>query len=224
MVRQELAAALQACPQIARLLPPHVLADPAQAGPAEAAAVADAAQELLPDPERHNDRTAMWGWRRHGIRIVAMLAIALEDPAVKNPCSYFGKLALAPPGAALDLRANLTRVLRTKGVGRAGSPMPPPDPVSPTLPTTIQPGPGSGHPTWRAIDSKLQKLIKTGPYGAWFARLGFAGLDRGVLALTTPNRVCADRLKADFLPQIRRAAELAGLEVDRITLTVRSTS
>lgn len=221
MVRQELAAALQACPRVARLLPPHVLTDPDAAGPAEAAAIAEAARELLPDPERNNDRTALWGWRRHGMRIVAMLAIALEDPAVKNPCSYFGKLALAPPGAALDLRANLTRILRAKGVGRA-PPSTAPSVPPPPLPSSVQPGPGADHPTWLAINTKLQKLIKTGPYGAWFARLGFAGLEAGVLALTTPNRVCADRLRAEFLPEIRRAAELAGFDVERVTLTVRT--
>jgi hypothetical protein len=151
-----------------------------------------------------------------------MLAIALEDRAVKNPCSYFGKLALAPPGAALDLRLNLARILRAKGVAQSPPPVPQATaPASPALPTSVQPGSGADHPTWRAIDTRLQKIIKTGPYGAWFARLGFAGLETGVLALTTPNRVCADRLKADFLPEIRRAAELAGFDVDRVTLTVR---
>jgi hypothetical protein len=198
-----------------------VLADPLSTGPAEAAAVIEAAQELLPDRERNNDRTATWGWRRHGIRVVAMLAIALEDPAVKNPCSYFGKLALAPPGAALDLRLNLARILRAKGVGRA-PPASEPTSTAPAFPSSVQPGPGADHPTWRAIDTKLQKLVKTGPYGAWFSRLGFAGVDGGILALTTPNTVCADRLRAEFLPHIRQAADLAGVDVERIILTVRT--
>jgi hypothetical protein len=222
MHRQELAAALQACPRVARLLPPHVLANPAGAGPAEAAAIAEAAQQLLPEPERNNDRTALWGWRRHGLRVVVMLAIALEDPAVKNPCSYFGKLALAPPGAALDLRVNLTRILRAKGAAQSSPPAPQATaPASPALPTSVQPGPGADHPTWLAIQKKLRKIIGDGPHGAWFAQVGFAGIVDGVLALTAPHGLAAQKIEREYLPALRRAAVAAEVNVDRVLITSR---
>ena len=86
MVRQELQAAVQVCPRLAPLVPAHVLADPASAGPADAARIAAAADELLPEAERNNGLSVNWGWRRHGPRVIAMLAIALEDPSIRDRC------------------------------------------------------------------------------------------------------------------------------------------
>ncbi|OYW98064.1 MAG: hypothetical protein B7Z12_20515 [Caulobacter vibrioides] len=111
MVRQELQTAIQVCPRLAPLIRDTLLANPASATPEDAARVAAAAAEFLPQPERNNDQTAIWGWRKHGIRIVTMMAIALEDPEVRSACSYFGKLATQERGAS-DLRLNLARILR----------------------------------------------------------------------------------------------------------------
>ena len=59
-----------------------------------------------------------WGWARHGIRVVTMLAIALEDPEVRSPCAYFGAFATKPAGGVPDLRLNLARILKQKGESR----------------------------------------------------------------------------------------------------------
>ena len=91
MVRQELKTAMQVCPRLAPLVTPTLLANPDSASPEDLAGVSAAAQELLPQPERNNDQTVLWGWRKHGIRVLVMLAIALEDPDVRSPCGYFGK-------------------------------------------------------------------------------------------------------------------------------------
>ena len=99
MVRSELHTAVRVCPRLAPLVRDAVLANPASATPEDAARIAAAAAELLPEPERNNDRTVNWGWRRHGIRVVVMMAIALEDPEVRSPCAYFGKLAIQDRGA-----------------------------------------------------------------------------------------------------------------------------
>ena len=99
MVRQELATAVRVCPRLAPLVRDAVLKNPASASPEDAARIAALAAELLPQPERNNDQTVAWGWRKHGIRVVTMLAIALEDPEVRSPNAYFGKLATQDKGA-----------------------------------------------------------------------------------------------------------------------------
>jgi hypothetical protein len=125
MVRQELATAVRVCPRLAPLVRDAVLKTPSSASPEDAARITAAAAEWLPQPERNNDKTVAWGWRRHGIRVVTMLAIALEDPDVRSPNAYFGKLATQDKGAA-DLRLNLARILKAKGE------VPPPPPVEET--------------------------------------------------------------------------------------------
>jgi hypothetical protein len=233
MVRQELQAAVQVCPRLRSLLPDHVLADPASATPADAARIAAAAPSLLPEPERNNGLSMQWGWARHGIRAVAMLAIALEDPKVRNPCSYFGWMATRSPDGAPDLRLNLARILREKGeippIEAAPAPEPAPDVVtgSPApLPAADEPlplmfAPGLDDPRWQAIDVELRRLIREGAYGSWFGRVGFHGLTDGVLHLSTPTGLAADRIRHDYIPAIIAAAETAGVFVDRVVMTVR---
>jgi DnaA N-terminal domain len=236
MVRQELQAAVQVCPRLRPLLPDHVLANPASATPADAARIAAAAPSLLPEPERNNGLSMQWGWARHGIRAVAMLAIALEDPKVRNPCSYFGWMATRSPDGAPDLRLNLARILREKGVippledAPAPKAEPPGEvlaPPSPALtedaaePLPLMFAPGVEDPRWQAIDVELRRLIREGAYGSWFGRIGFHGLTDGVLNLSTPNSTSADRIKRDYIPAILMAAETAGVFVDRVLMTVR---
>jgi len=86
MVRQELRTAIRVCPRLAPLVREAVMANPASATSEDAARVAAAALEFLPQPERHNDQTAIWGWRKHGIRIVTMMfARALNADQPLNP-------------------------------------------------------------------------------------------------------------------------------------------
>ena len=156
MVRQELQAAVQVCPRLAPLVPAHVLADPASAGPADAARIAAAAAELLPETERNNALSVTWGWRRHGPRVIAMLAIALEDRAIQNPCKYFGWMATRDPEGAPDLRLNFARIMRAKGEIPA---VPPP-------PAALMDSPGAEDPKWQAIDAELQRIVRQGAYGS----------------------------------------------------------
>jgi len=213
MVRQELLAAVQVCPRLAPMVPPHILADPASAGPADAARIAAAADELLPETERNNGLSVSWGWRRHGPRVIAMLAIALEDPAIRNPCKYFGWMATRDPEGAPDLRLNLARIMRVKG-----EIPPPPEPAA------LMDSPGAEDPRWQAIDAELQRLVRQGAYGSWFGRIGFHGIDSGVLTLSTLSGVAADRIKRDFLPAILEACEAAGENVQRVIVTLRKQS
>ncbi|MCR5881207.1 hypothetical protein [Phenylobacterium sp. J367] len=91
------------------------MADPASVTPADLARVAAAVDELLPERERNNDQTFAWALKRHGVRAIAMLAIAIEDPDVRSPCKYFGRMASYEPNGAPDLRLNFARVLKAKG-------------------------------------------------------------------------------------------------------------
>ncbi len=219
MVRQELQTAIRVCPRLATLVSDQVLVNPANATPEDAARIATAAAELLPEPERNNDQTLAWGWRRHGVRVVTMLAIALEDPNVRSPCGYFGKLATQDRGAA-DLRLNLARILARK------DDIPPSENLAPaqdqpTSPLPLMFAPGADDPPWPEIAAEIRHLVREGAWGSWFSRVGFHGLEEGVLTLSTPTGLAADRIKRDYIDAIRQAADTVGIFVDRIVLTVR---
>jgi hypothetical protein len=218
MVRQELRTAAQVCPHIAPLVTPALLADPLNASPEDAARVAAVAAELLPQPERNNDQTAIWGWRKHGVRVLVMLAIALEDPEVRSPCGYFGRLAGQDKGAA-DLRLNLARILKGKGV------IPPPPEVD-AAPAEDEPpplmfAPGVEDHPWPEIAGHLRAIVREGVWGSWFGQVGFHGLVDGVLTLSSKTSIAADKIKADFVPAILMAAERAEMFVERVVITVR---
>jgi hypothetical protein len=217
MVRSELATAVRVCPRLAPLVTDAVLANPASATPEDAARIAAAAAELLPEPERNNDRTVNWGWRRHGVRVVVMMAIALEDPEVRSPCAYFGKLATQDRGA-VDLRLNLARILKAKGE------IPPPE-IAPAPPVEEPPPliftPGVEDRPWPEIAGHLRVLVREGAWGSWFGQIGFHGIVDGVLTLSSRTGLAADRIKRDYIPAILQAAAAADVFVDRVVLTVR---
>ena len=218
MVRQELRSAAQVCPRLAPLVTPALLADPLSAAPEVAAQVAAAAREWLPFPERNNDQTAMWGWRKHGARVMVMLAIALEDPDVKSPCGYFGKLTGQDRGAA-DLRLNLARIL--KGKGQVAPPAPLDSPAVEEEPPPLMFAPGVEDHPWPEIAGHLRAIVREGAWGSWFGRIGFHGLADGLLTLSTPTGIAADKIKRDYLPAILQAAEAAEVFVERVVVTVR---
>ncbi len=219
MVRQELQSAVRICPRLAPLVPDHVLKDPSTATPEDAARIAAAAPSLLPDPERNNSLSVQWGWARHGIRVVTMLAIALEDPDVRSPCAYFGAFATKPPGGVPDLRLNLARILQQKGD------IPPIEPAAEreaaAAPLPLMFAPGAEEAPWPEINAELFRLIKMGAHGSWFGGVGFHGITDGVITLSTPTGIAADRIKRDYVEAIKLAAEAAGVFIDRVVLTVR---
>lgn len=210
MVRQELRAAFQVSPRIAALVGPSAVADPASVTPADLARVAAAVDDLLPERERNNDQTFAWALKRHGVRAIAMLAIAIEDPDVRSPCKYFGRMASYEPKGAPDLRLNFARVLKAKGD------IPPAEPPPP-----LMSAPGVDDPVWQKIAEPLRRLVREGAYGSWFGRIGFHGIDEGVLTLSTLSQIAADRIKRDYVDAILHAAEVAEVYVDRVIITLR---
>jgi hypothetical protein len=218
MVRQELRSAAQVCPRLAPLVTPALVADPLSAAPVVAAQVAAAAAEFLPNPERNNDQTALWGWRKHGVRVLVMLAICLEDPEVRSPCGYFGRLTGQDRGAS-DLRLNLARILKGKGA------VPPPAPLEAPAVDEERPAlmfaPGVEDHPWPDIAVHLRALVREGAWGSWFSRVGFHGVVDGVLTLSTPTGIAADKIKRDYVAAILQAAEAAEIFVERVVLTVR---
>jgi hypothetical protein len=201
MVRQELRSAAKVCPRLAPLVTPALLANPLSATPEDAARVAAAAADLLPHPDRNNDQTAMWGWRKHGARVLVMLAIAVEDADVRSPCGYFGKLTGQDLGAS-DLRLNLARILKAKGeIPSPEAPNAPtaqldPDAQALRLAEDLVAPPGSEDPKWQAIAVELRRILREGKFGSWFGRVGFAGVTDGVLTLSTPSSLVAERIRA----------------------------
>ena len=115
MAHQELKAALLICPRLAALVGDHILKDPASAGPADIARIAEAAEKWLPQIRRNNALSVGWGWARQGVRVITMLAIALEDPRINDPGKYFGWMVTRTAAGAPDLRLNLARIMREKG-------------------------------------------------------------------------------------------------------------
>jgi len=219
-LQEELQMAAQACPRLFSALPSRMLA----AGHGELGDLAANLGAMLPEPERNNGRTVAWGWRNHGQRMLVMLAVALEDPNIRHPARYFGSMATTSPGEVVDLRPNLRRILGAR-TGAAGAEIPSPAPkTSPPAAPSVAPlmaAPGADDPTWLAIAARLPRIIGDGPYGSWFARVGFEGLDKGILSLTTPTSIAAERIKRDFVGALLRACELAGFACDRVLVTIR---
>ena len=225
MVRQELRTAAELCPRLAPLVTPALLANPAGATPEDMARVAAAAAEHLPQPERNNDQTAIWGWRKHGIRVLVMLAIVLEDRDIRSPCGYFGKLTGQDRGAA-DLRLNLARILKAKGQVPAPEAPPPAtfdegEAQAARLAADLIAPPGTEDPKWREIAGALRRIIREGKFGSWFGRVGFHGVVDGVLTLSTPSGLVADRIRSEFIPDLMAAAEAADVFVDRVVVMLR---
>lgn len=223
MVRHELRAAAQICPRIASLITPTLLSDPSSASPEDGLRVAAAAAELLPQPERNNDRTALWGWAKHGIRVLVMLAIALEDPDIRNPCSYFGKLTSQGRGAT-DLRLNLARILVGKGTVPT---LPEPQAADAEaqvrrLAADLEALPGCEDPNWQEIARLLRIVLGEGRWGSWFSRVGFHGICDGALTLSAATNETAKRIKADFGADIISAAKASGVFVARVDVKARS--
>jgi hypothetical protein len=218
MVRQELRSAAEICPRLAGLVTPALLADPLSAAPEVCAQVAAAAAEFLPQPERNNDQTALWGWRKHGPRVLVMLAICLEDPTVRSPCGYFGRLTGQDRGAA-DFRLNLARVLKAKGQ------VPPTPEVAPPAeepePAPLMFAPGTEDHPWPEIGGHLRAIVREGPWGSWFSQVGFHGIADGVMTLSCRTSIAGDRIKQDFVPAILQACEAAEIFVDKVVLFVR---
>ena len=223
MAHQELKAALLICPRLAALVGDHILKDPASAGPADIARIAEAAERWLPEIRRNNALSVGWGWARHGVRVITMLAIALEDPRINDPGKYFGWMVTRTAAGAPDLRLNLARIMREKGEvpAAAASPAAHVDDQDLVPPAKLMDAPGSEDPTWQAIDTALRGIIREGAYGSWFSRIGFHGLKDGLLMLSTPSKLAADRIQREFAVAILQAAEAAEVFVERVVVTLR---
>jgi hypothetical protein len=215
MLRAELRMAVQVVPALCPAVPPEVIGDPSSAGAGVVRELERIALELLPEEGRNNDETGRWGWSRHGVRTVAMLAVALGDPRVQNPCRYFGRLACSDPGPSLDLRLNLARILRERDLpmvetaaGEGG------------LQTPTLAAPGADDPCWLAIAAVLRQQLREGPFGAWFSQVGFHGLTDGVLSISAPPTAAA-RIRDNYRTAVIEAAAEAGFAIDRLVIIPR---
>jgi len=81
--------------------------------------------------------------------------------------------------------------------------------------------PGVEDSPWPEIAAHLRAIVREGAWGSWFARVGFHGIAEGVLTLSAPTPLAADRLKREFVPAILMAAERAEVFVERVVLAVR---
>ena len=208
--------AVKVCPDLSAVLTPAVLDDPSSAPPSACAQLEEIAARLLPEGDRNNALTVRWGWSRHGVRAAAMLAIALKDPRVLNPCRYFGKLATSPATGELDLRLNLMRALQSSNA-------PPPAPPRPARSKWPEP-PGKQHPTWVAISAILVRTMRRGSFDTWFApSVGFVSLEDETLTLAA-NPTAATKICQEFRRDVLSAAAEAGFKVSRLVVEGRALS
>jgi hypothetical protein len=156
-----------------------------------------------------------------------MLAIVLEDRDIRSPCGYFGKLTGQDQGAA-DLRLNLARILKAKGdvppPGRAPAPSDYPDDgeaQAARFAEDLVALPGAEDPKWQAIAATLRRNIREGKFGSWFSRVGFHGVADGVLTLSTPTNIAAERIRSEFVPHLVEAAAVADVFVERVVVMLR---
>ena len=81
--------------------------------------------------------------------------------------------------------------------------------------------PGSEDHPWPEIATRLRTIVREGVWGSWFSRVGFHGVQDGVLLLSVPMGLAADRIKRAYIPAILQAAEAADVWVERVIITVR---
>ncbi len=208
MVRQELAAAAQVCPEIAPLVTPALIKNPASAPPEDVELWAELAQRLLPDPERNNDETFRWAYKKHGPRALAMLAVCLVDSNIKMPGRYFGRLATTDQHSPLDLRFNFRRIMALR------PPAPPP----------VKRGPGIDNPVWQGIEQVLRPVVHPDTWASWFDQLGFVSVKGGVLNLSADLPHSATHIQREFGSRILEAARECGLEVTKLMIVPRRRS
>lgn len=228
MAFSELSAAIELLPDLAELVPAPVRENPGLATAADVERWTQLAQRLMPEGSRNNDRTFQWAYRNHGIRALTMLAIALADPEVDNPCRYFGWMAKQDPRGAPDLRLNLQRIGKARGLSlppivemapaRApATSLPAPPPAA----TTVQPPPGADDPTWQAIAKRIHRAVGMGAFGSWFAGVGFHGITDGVLSISAATATARAQIERSYRSILLDAARSAGLEVSRVVISLR---
>ena len=209
-VLQELQLALEASPRLKALIPVRLAQDPFSAQAVDIGEVCRAATQLLPEQDRNNGMTVLWAWENHGPRAIAMLACAIEDPRVENPCRYFGHFVTqAEPN--VDLTLNLRRIIRFRQ-GKLASAAPP----APHADREVR-----DHPVWAEIARQLRARVREGAWGSWFAQAEFVGLEDQVLMLSVRSGVAAERIRRDFGQEIRAAARAAGHPVMKVMVTRR---
>ena len=214
--------AVQVCPALGEVASPDVIENPALAGTEALRRLQEFADVALPERHRNNDLTVQWAWSNHGVRAVAMLAVALEHAHVQHPGRYFGKLALSPPGPALDLRVNLRRILADRGIPATVAPAPA-GPSPAPVPNRVTAPTGAVDPAWLAIRRELKARLRTGAFGSWFPQVGYHGISDGVLSLSAPA-TAADRIRGDLRQDVLAAARAAGFAVTRLSVTARRTA
>jgi hypothetical protein len=224
-LQEQLAAALEVCPELQEYVAPRVVEEPSSATPADFARICDAAQALLPEPERNNGQTALWGLQRHGLLVVAMLALALKGRRIQSPCGYFAGLALSDPSRSLDFTLNLANLLRGQGklpASERSAAQPKPKPlVSAEAAATIIQAPGADNPLWISIAAELRKLVHKGKFDSYCARIGFHGIADGVVRLSA-QPTAAGVLRREFTGALRQAVAEAGHDDLRVEIRDRS--
>ena len=148
--------------------------------------------ELFPNSAGTNlGHTLRWAAQKYGIRVFDFIVVCIEDPKIRSPHKYFGKLATS--SGEIDLTTNLNRIRELN-----------PPPVKVDLPSSS---------FGKMVANALLKTITVAKYSSWFMPDKVAFRHEGdTLAIETTSQAIAERLEGQFWPRIVSATKSIGLE------------
>ncbi len=152
--------------------------------------------ELFPNSAGTNlGHTLRWAAQKYGIRVFEFIVVCIEDPKIRCPHKYFGKLVTS--SAEIDLTTNLSRIRALN-----------PPPVRVDLPKSR---------FGQMVANALLKTITVAKYSSWFnpAKVAFRHQGEALLIETT-SHVIAERIETEFWPRILTAAKSIGLTTVRV--------
>jgi len=179
-------------------------------------------RQNFPEVSRNHHHTWEWAVKRYHWRALIMVVVAIEDPSVRKPHSYFGWLALKAEG--IDLADNLAliqwhrdqqqRRLDDDTVGEDGDEL---EEV-----TITDAGATAAPAEWEKFREALRGAVSLVEFRSWLDPLSFVGINEGQLVLSAPTRFLAQSAENRAGPIILNVARAIGWKVH--LLDIRSPS
>ena len=147
---------------------------------------------LFPNAHGTNiGHTLRWAIQKYGIRVFEVIAVCVEDPNVRSPHQYFGRLASQTEQA--DLTTNLARLRE----------------LNPPAPEIDLPK----SPVAQTIAEAVSKAVSVSKYNAWFKSDETHFRQEGTnLIVETTNSLARDWIENRLWSGLKCAARTLGLE------------
>jgi len=179
-------------------------------------------RQNFPEESRNHHHTWEWAVKRYHWRALIMVVVAIEDPSVRKPHSYFGWLALKAEG--IDLADNLAliqwhrdqqqRRLDDEDDGAGGH-----EPAETSMTNAET---AAAPAEWDKFREALRAAVSPVEFRCWLDPLAFVGINAGQLVLSAPTRFLAQSAENRAGPIIVQVARAIGWKVH--LLDIRSPS